>query len=366
MRQLGLAASFLLLATACSGSATTVDSSVVVSSDPGVTIIVAPPDDVAFPIVGIDHSEAIFEGGAAIESNDGPAYELSWKWGTGSVEVSALRGGSDAFDSRTAERAVGAQESASVIIRGETAHHFVDSAGDEHRFLWLEGPAVLELRITGLGARVDDVLGSVITLDDEALIELTGGWKVDIDESAPVSIGVGSVDAYSLADPDRAIAGVVDPPSPSLEAVEGLEPHLWPWFSDRVATPADAIGDESFVRVLRDFFKDYDLLSAVRVVYPGPDLHWREAVIKVSDQQTLQVVTQLVRPEPTTVSYALPGIRESKSRPGVVYGNVVVGNRFLRLVARSTRLGGPVSFTADELLTIATELILELETPAGG
>ena len=151
--------------------------------------------------------------------------------------------------------------------------------------------------------------------------------------------------------------------SPSLERVNHLRPNEWPWFSDRVPVPLDAVvGGGEFVDVLYQVpaLADYKILSAEREEFPGErDLEWRSAWLKMSNQELLSINTQLLGIE--GASYPRPGIRDTKWSPGFIYTMLIIGNRQVGVSAHATRLGGGLSVTTDDLLEIAEQIILLYE-----
>ncbi len=180
--------------------------------------------------------------------------------------------------------------------------------------------------------------------------------------------------------PPGSLAGATAPPedvtpdtagtfvSPSLEEVGHLAPDEWPWFSDRVPVPLDAVaGGGEFVDVLFQVpaLADYKILSAEREEFPGDerDLEWRLAWLKMSNQELLSINTQLLVIE--GASYPRPGIRDTTWSPGFIYTMLIIGNRQVGVSAHATKLGGELSVTSEDLLEIAEEIILiyELQAP---
>ncbi len=152
--------------------------------------------------------------------------------------------------------------------------------------------------------------------------------------------------------------------SPSLERVEGMRPNEWPWFSDRVPVPLDAVvGGGEFVDVLHQVpaLADYKILSAEREEFPGDerDLELRLAWLKMSNQELLSINTQLLVIE--GASYPRPGIRDTKWSPGFIYTMLIIGNRQVGVSAHATQLGGELSVTSEDLLEIAEQIILLYE-----
>lgn len=56
-------------------------------------------------------------------------------------------------------------------------------------------------------------------------------------------------------------------------------------------------------------------------------------------------------------------LRTRSLRP--IYANLIIGNRFVHVHARSVPLGGDLTFTADDLLAIAEEIntVYQQEAP---
>ena len=153
--------------------------------------------------------------------------------------------------------------------------------------------------------------------------------------------------------------------SPSLEKVEDLRPNEWPWFSDRVPVPLDAIaGGSDFVEILYGVraLADFTILSAERYTYDGSDIPESSALLKVSDHELLEIRTSLFKPEATAVWYPPPGIRESDWKPNLIYVNLIIGNRFVGMHARVTNFDEDVlSLTTDDLFAIAEQIIVLYE-----
>ncbi len=195
-------------------------------------------------------------------------------------------------------------------------------------------------------------------------------------ERARISCPAGSGVPESATPPPGSLGGATAPEdvtpitagsfvSPSLEEVKDLRPNEWPWFSDRVPVPLHAIaGGSDFVEILYQVpaLNGFTILSAERPTHDGADLQWRSAWLKVSDYELLEIRSSLFKPEATAVWYPPPGIRESDWQPGLIYVNLIIGNRFVGMNARVTNLDEDVlSLTTDELFAIAEEIILLYE-----
>ena len=153
--------------------------------------------------------------------------------------------------------------------------------------------------------------------------------------------------------------------SPSLEKVGDLRPNEWPWFSDRVPVPLDAVaGGSDFLEILNGVpaLANFTILSAERYTYDGSDIPESSALFKVSDHELLEIRTSLFKPEATAVWYPPPGIRESDWKPQLIYVNLIIGNRFVGMHARVTNFDEDLlSLTTDDLFAIAEEIIVLYE-----
>jgi hypothetical protein len=196
----------------------------------------------------------------------------------------------------------------------------------------------------------------------------------------PTAVGIGTEPpgfVSLVADPEYiepTPAGAVEPgvelinayPSESLDAVAGLFPFQWPWFSDRVPTPVDALaGGQDLVAAITETpaLEGFKILSAEQRLIAGqPDLAMRSAWLKVNDTELLRIGTQLVTPDVSvpqegTVTNQYGGQADVWTKTGAVYTKLLVGDRLVLVDLQSTTGATVLSMTPDELLAIGYAII---------
>lgn len=200
------------------------------------------------------------------------------------------------------------------------------------------------------------VAGAVRPVFTEQFPELVDEPGLTSESTAPVTVPAGGRDLFR---------------SPSLEAVQdqGLRIDQYPWFSDAVPTPADALkGAEDLVAAVDTLpmLKDFKALSAISAVFPGEeDVGWRNVTLKVDDNHLLviskqRVVQDMVIPlDDEQVRYG-EGDAMIGSKPGqlrallVLEGEMVI----IRLQAIDPTLKSDLGIDHDDLLKIAADLIV--------
>ncbi len=159
-------------------------------------------------------------------------------------------------------------------------------------------------------------------------------------------------------------------PSASLDAVktDRLTPPEWPWFSDDVPTPEDALaGGAELVATMRQVpaIADLKILSAEgRVSTSGPDLETQFSWLKLNDNELLRIGTQLITEDliipigPSVLSEYAGGQAAVDSKPGAIHTRLIVGGRMVLVDIQAVRgSDGKLSMTADDLLKIAADII---------
>lgn len=198
---------------------------------------------------------------------------------------------------------------------------------------------------------------------------------VDLDALLPANAPMSGDDQGTADDPpnEDADLAVVDfsealTRDSSLAAVADLPPYEWPWFAAGVPTPPDAAaGAPDLVAAMRQTadFESLEVLSAEGVVYPdGPDLEWRRAWMRVSDDELLRVGTQSITDDaiipldyPNVVEYAggTARYRVQERRINLV---LVVGNRLVTVdMVLTSGSEGPLGLTSNDLLRMAKGII---------
>jgi len=137
--------------------------------------------DADFPLLGIVDPQAIFRGGyAGFHPIYGSMAELEWTVGSISIQLSS-------FERRDMEASLqdlikdrmaspDAVRLKDAWVRGFRAVH-VSSEGFD-RFLWLDGPAVVEARLSNDRGPLGPVLASIAELEPEAFHDLVGAFSV--------------------------------------------------------------------------------------------------------------------------------------------------------------------------------------------
>lgn len=198
---------------------------------------------------------------------------------------------------------------------------------------------------------------------------------VDLDTLLPTDAQTSVDDRDKADDPSNGeaelsvvdLSGALTRPL-SLAEVSDLPPYEWPWFAEGVQTPSDAVADApdlvAAITRIADL-EQYKVLSAERVVYPdGPDLEWRRAWLRVSDNQLLRVGTQLIIDDTiipldyaNVVEYA-GGTAQYRAQERRINLVLVDGNRLVTIdTVLTTGSEGPLSLTPDDLLRIARGII---------
>lgn len=178
-----------------------------------------------------------------------------------------------------------------------------------------------------------------------------------------------TIDTQPSAAPEAGVTVDRGPASPSLDVAraEGLFPFQWPWFSDEVPTPADAlVGGSDLAGVLGSVseFDGFKVLSAERWLIPGEaDLQWRHAWVKVNDNELLAISTQLITDDLVIPAEGNPVLRYAGGEATVEVQTHAIYTRFVRgerMVLVDLQLVSPspgLSMTGDEVLALAEAIM---------
>lgn len=179
MRILWVLVAVALISAACSAA----DNATTTKGTTGTT----PPNE--FPLIALGHPDARFDGGVAGRSIHGSSVGIQWLLGPGIVGILVIEGGSENMASLVAGRLAdpSSRLAEMATVRGHEAQQIVHAESDTHRFIrrfiWLEGTAVVEVRIVGVDMPVEEILASLIVIDEATLEGLTGGWLEEEEEA---------------------------------------------------------------------------------------------------------------------------------------------------------------------------------------
>ncbi len=139
-----------------------------------------PPNE--FPLIALGHPDARFDDGVAGRSIHGSSVEIQWLLGPGIVGIFIIEGDSEDMASLVADRLAdpSSRLAEMATVRGHEARQIVLADSNTQRFtrrfIWLEGTAVIEVRIVGVDMPIEEILASLIAIDEATLKGLTGGW----------------------------------------------------------------------------------------------------------------------------------------------------------------------------------------------
>lgn len=218
------------------------------------------------------------------------------------------------------------------------------------------------------------VLGGILVAGAVALASQSRFTSPEVEPA-----GVGQImtedQAASLAEEAEADHVITYSESVSLADVRerGLFPFQWPWFSDSIATPADAIAAAPELRRALEAVPALDgvkLMSTEEVFVNGSDhLQIQNAWLKVDDTQMIRIDSQIL-PEGASIEredrwepvVSIPvGEAMSYSKHGGVYTTLVVGDRSINVDLQATRQEHVFVFDEMELVEIGSAIIAALD-----
>jgi hypothetical protein len=143
-------------------------------------VVTSPGRDAAlgrFPIIGVSHPDATFNGGVAVMGELGPDYELEWQLWGGVVELAVHPAPPDAFAATVASQAGPGAVIRSIQVRGFQGYQFtMPNASPDYTVMWYENGGLIRLRLGGLDDQAQQVIDAISTMTADQIAELTGGW----------------------------------------------------------------------------------------------------------------------------------------------------------------------------------------------